>query len=101
MGGNQIQRISLINPLTCNTVGACVCRLAAALFTIGVPIAIMMVLVGAFQFMLAAGNPEKASSARKTIMYAVIGFVVLLVSRGVILAVYQILGGQPGNLNAC
>jgi hypothetical protein len=41
-----------------------------------------MALVGGFQLMTSAGNPEKASQGRKTLLYAAIGFGVVLIAGG-------------------
>ena len=43
---------------------------------IAMPLSVIMVLVGAFKFMTSAGDPEKVSEARKTILYAAVGFAI-------------------------
>jgi len=47
------------------------------------PLCVIMVLVGAFQMMTAAGNPEKFSQGKKTLTWAAIGFAVVLIAGGV------------------
>lgn len=62
------------------------------LIYISVPILALMILIGGFQILTARDNPEKISSGRKTIMYAVIGFVIVLISKGVALILLTIIG---------
>jgi|SRR6185437_5719254 len=70
-------------------------NVANFLFTdIAIPLSTIMILVGAFQFMSAAGDPEKVSRGRKTIMYAAIGFGLALIASGVTKLITSILTGQ-------
>lgn len=43
--------------------------------------AVIMLIVGGFRFVTSGGNQEAAASARRTIMYAIIGLVVVAVSQ--------------------
>ncbi len=56
-----------------------------------------MVLYGAFQIMTAGGKPEQVSSGRKTILYAVIGYAVVLLATSVVPLLTEILGGGSGS----
>jgi len=62
------------------------------LIYISVPILALMILIGGFQILTARDNPEKIGSGRKTIMYAVIGFAIVLISKGVALILLKIIG---------
>jgi hypothetical protein len=69
-------------------------NVAGFLFTdIAIPLATIMVLVGAFQFMTGGGDPEKISRARKTILYAAIGFAIALIASGVSSIIKSVLLG--------
>lgn len=57
-----------------------------------VPIAIIIVLIGAFQFLTAAGAPDKISKAKQTIFYGVIGLVVVIFAAAVPSILINILG---------
>jgi hypothetical protein len=59
---------------------------------IAIPLVVIMVLVGAFQMMTAGGEPEKFSTGRKTVTYAVIGFGVALVGLGIVSIIKSFLG---------
>jgi hypothetical protein len=41
-------------------------------------IAVLFVIIGALEFVVSAGNPEQATKARETIIYAIVGLVVSL-----------------------
>lgn len=51
-----------------------------------------MVLIGGMQMMFAGGKPENFSKGKKTVLYAAIGYVVVLVSKGVTSLIKSILG---------
>lgn len=53
-------------------------------------IAVIMIIYGGFTYVTAAGNQEKIQSAKKIIMYAIIGIIVVLISFAL---VSTVLGG--------
>lgn len=78
------QNITLTNPLGTSSFLAVLTNIINFLFTyIAIPLCTIMVLVGAFQLMTSSGEPEKISRGRKTILYAAIGFGVVLLAGGV------------------
>ncbi|HUC02193.1 MAG TPA: hypothetical protein VMA75_04850 [Candidatus Paceibacterota bacterium] len=62
--------------------------------TIAIPLTAIMVLVGAFQMTTSAGDPEKISKGRKTLLYAAIGFVVALIATGVTSIIKSVITGS-------
>jgi len=54
------------------------------LFTILMAFAGIMVVVAAFYFVTASGNPETVAKARQFIIYALIGVIVAVLARGLI-----------------
>jgi len=61
------------------------------LIYISVPILAIMILIGGFQILTARGEPGKITSGKQTITYAVIGFTIILVSKGVALILLTIM----------
>lgn len=47
-------------------------------------VAVVMVFIGAFRFITTQGNSEKAASARKTIINAIIGLVIVIIATTVV-----------------
>lgn len=62
------------------------------IFTIAIPITAIMVLVGAFQMITSGGNPEQFSKGKKTLLYAAIGFVVVIIAKGVVSIIKSLIG---------
>jgi hypothetical protein len=81
----QSQSITLTDPLGGNETFLSVATAVGGFifWDIAMPFSIIMVLVGAFQLMTSAGEPEKVSQGRKTIMYAAIGFAIALIAGGI------------------
>jgi hypothetical protein len=76
--------IDLPPPLGCLD-GICVTtKIINFIFTISAPICAIMVLWGGFKMMTSSGDPEKFSSGKKTLLYAAVGFVVVLLANSVV-----------------
>ena len=50
----------------------------------------IIIIIGAFQMLFATGEPEKFKKGQRTIVYAVIGLVVVLLSKGIVAIVERI-----------
>lgn len=86
-GGNII----LDNPLGTENIMDVINKVLNYLIYISVPILALMILVGGFQILGAKDSPEKVQKGKDTIKYAVIGFIVILCSKGVALVLLEIL----------
>lgn len=87
--------VSLVNPLSTTSLSGVITNIINFLATdIAVPLCTIMVLVGAFQLMTSAGDPERESRGRKTILYAAIGFAVALLATGVAQLIQNIIQGS-------
>lgn len=47
-------------------------------FAIGGAVAVIMVVIGGFQYVLSNGDPQRAAKAKNTIIYAIVGLVVAI-----------------------
>jgi len=92
----QTQTIALTNPLGSSATFTSVSTAVASFlfWDVASPLAVIMVLVGAFQFITSAGDPEKVSKARKTIMYAAIGLAVALIAGGAVSIIQAFVSGS-------
>jgi hypothetical protein len=75
------------NPLQDSDFMAFLSRLGNWVYTfalVGTPI---MILIGAFILVTSAGNPEKVKSGRQIIMWSLIGFAIIMLSKGIIVLV--------------
>lgn len=89
-GGSQT--IQIPNPLQAKTFEDLIAAINRWLLIIAVPILTLMIIIGAFQIMTGAGNPEKITQGRHTITYAIIGYALLLISSGVTFIIKEVLG---------
>lgn len=87
-------KVEFLNPLGATNITDLINIIINFLLAIGAPILTLMVIIGGGQIMFAAGDPKKFETGKKTIVYAVIGFGILLVSKGVALLVVSILSGK-------
>lgn len=73
----------LPNLLRVDSVGGLVNKIIDYLILIAAPILAIFILIGAYQIMFAGGDTEKWKTGKKTIIYAVIGYAIILLSKGV------------------
>lgn len=91
-GSGRTQTIILPNPLKATSFAELTNRITNWLLIIGAPILVLMIIIGAFQIMTGAGNPENITKGRHTITWAIIGYALLLISSGITLIIEQLLG---------
>ncbi|HVN26586.1 MAG TPA: pilin [Candidatus Paceibacterota bacterium] len=78
------QSITLPNPIGTTSWADVAGKIVNVIFVdIAIPLCTIMALVGGFQLMTSAGEPEKASRGRKTLLYAALGFGVVLCATGI------------------
>ncbi len=89
-GGYGYGSFNLPSPIGCEDFGCVAEKIAIALSYLAVPILTVMVLVGGYQIMFSAGNPEKLKAGKRTILYAAIGFLVVLIAQSARLIIMSI-----------
>ena len=57
-----------------------------------VAVAVIMVILAALQFVREGGNPEKVSEARQKLIWAALGVIVALASKGFVPVIRNIMG---------
>lgn len=88
------QNITIPNPLGANTITELIDNIATWLLGIGLTISTIIIIWAAIVFMTSGGNSERVTTARKTLWYAIIGIVVLLLAKGVTSIIQNFLSGQ-------
>ncbi len=61
------------------------------IFVILLVVAALFIIWGAFGFVLSGGDPEKVTSARNKLIWALVGIIVAFISRGIVRIVAQII----------
>jgi len=72
------------------------CKFFGILFAVLIILAVIFVIVAAFKYLTAAGDPEKVKSANHQLIYAAVAVVVALIARGVPLIVGSFIGTSGG-----
>lgn len=83
----------LLNPLTATSTSELIANVGRFLIGVSTALVAIFILWGAFLLMTSGGSPERVEKGKKTIFYAILGFVVLLVAGGVATLIANILGG--------
>jgi len=88
--------LEILNPLgdSGKDIPTLINTIAVWLLGIGLTIAVIIVIWAAFLFMTSGGSKERVTMARKTLLYAIIGLVVLLLATGVTEFIKNVLSGN-------
>lgn len=84
----------LADPFESATIFQLIQKIIGFLITIGAPILAIMVIYGGFLILSAGDSPEKVKSGKDVILWAVVGYVIVLCSWGVIYIMGQIITGN-------
>lgn len=87
--------IEIKPPINVQTIPELVNTITTWAFRLGLILAPLMILVGAFYFLTAAGSPERVRTGQKIILWTVIGLGIILFSRIIISIIESILKGTP------
>jgi len=83
--------IELENPLGVSNITALIDAIIDFLITVGGALVAIIVIVGGYQILFAAGDPQKFATGKKTIIYAVVGYGIIWLSRGVVFLIQNVL----------
>ena len=82
------------NPLgDSTTVEAVIAKIAGNLYVFAIPISALFMLWGGFQIMTSGGEAEKIGKGRKTIIYSIIGLLLIVFASGIGYIITNLLGG--------
>lgn len=82
----------LPNPFDAESFEEVVQKLAAWFYVILTPVAIIMVLYSAFLFMTSAGDEEKIKRAKRTLLWVLVGVLIIIIGAGFITLIKDFLG---------
>jgi hypothetical protein len=77
-----------------------VCIVFSWLFYFLIALTVIFIILGAYKYLTAAGDPEKVKGAGSTLLYAAIAVGVALLARAIPLIVASFLGAT-GNIGSC
>jgi len=88
--------IEIQNPITATSFEAVVGNSIDFVFKIAIVLAPLMVVVGGFLLLTAGGNLNQVGQAKSLLLWTAIGFLVVLLSKGILAIINQILGVRGG-----
>jgi hypothetical protein len=72
--------VSPIDPTGDLSIGAVLTTIITWVLGFSAAVAVLFLIIGGLQYITASGNDKRAEAAKQTLMYAVIGLVVILLS---------------------
>ncbi len=69
---------SITNPLKAESIQECLLSCVDVILVFALPIIIFYIMYGGFLYVIARGNIEKIETAHKTLMWAIVGGVIVL-----------------------
>ncbi len=79
VGGSASSPSKLTNPLGgIDSLESLVVAILKALVAVGTPIAVLFLVYAGFKFVMAKGNPSEIQKAQETLMWTIVGIVILL-----------------------
>lgn len=85
-------QVEIENPVTSDSLWELLSRVIDFIFYISISIASLMIIIGAYFFLTSAGEPGKVQTAKNVILYALIGLVVVFLSKAIINLLLEIFG---------
>ncbi|MEK9179919.1 MAG: hypothetical protein AAB897_00710 [Patescibacteria group bacterium] len=91
-GGGTQGSVTLYDPLNKRTFVQVTESIIKFIYDISIPLVAILVLWGGFQMITSGGSPEKFSAGKKTILYAAIGFAVVIFAGGAVALIKSLVG---------
>ena len=95
-GETQKFLFELKNPLQANNLLELIDVLATWLFNLSIPIVVVMIVYAGVMFLTSRGDTTKVTKARQILLYAVVGFAIILIGKGFITLIESILNLGAG-----
>jgi len=85
-------QICIENPLCAESFEDLLNAIVNFIFWVALAVAPMMIMIAAFFLLTAAGNPQRVDKAKQIILWTVIGLAIILLAKGLISVLRQIIG---------
>jgi hypothetical protein len=83
--------VTIENPIDADTFEELIENIITFIFNIALALVPLMIVIAGVYFVTAAGNPEQVQKAKGIILYTLIGFIVIILARGFVEFLKQIL----------
>jgi len=89
----SIAAVTIPNPLDADTIPELIEDIGDLIFYVGLALVTLMILIGGFIFITAAGDPQKVASAQRIFFWTAIGAAVIIFAKATTGIIAYILGG--------
>lgn len=72
--------VQVPNPITKGDLGGVLSGVVNALLIFAAAVAVLFLIIGGFRYVVSTGNPDQVESAKKTILYAILGLIIIFVA---------------------
>ena len=90
-GGGTTTEFKIDNPIEADNLVQLLDVIATWLFNIAIPIMVAMIVYAGIIFLISRGDTAKVSQAKKVLLYAVVGFTIIMIGKGFITLIESIL----------
>ena len=87
-----VEAVTIDNPLAADDFAQLIDGIINIIFTLALAIAPIMFIIAGFYFITAAGEPEKIQTAKKMILWTLIGLLVVISAKGLIMLFGEVFG---------
>ena len=74
------QKPDVPNPVNENTLGDVLFNVVNALLLFAGAVAVLFLIIGGFRYVVSTGNPDQVDGAKRTILYAVLGLIIIFIA---------------------
>ena len=86
------------NPLKYDSFVKILLAITAWVANIAIYVAVLMIIIGGFQFMFAHGSEDSVTKAKRTIYWAILGLIIAMLSKSLLMKLLEVLGADPSIL---
>ena len=88
---SAIEIIEIENPLGAKDFRGFIDAIITFLFNVALAVVPLMVVIAGFYLVTAAGEPARVQTAKNIILYTIVGFIIILLAKGFIALLEQVL----------
>jgi len=89
----QAQSVEFINPIKWDKIEEVIIAIVDWTYKIALVVAPLMIMLGGFYLVTAAGDPARVDTGKKIITWTIVGIIVVLLATSVKVVIESILGG--------
>ncbi|MDP4000418.1 MAG: pilin [bacterium] len=76
----KVTRPDIDNPVSGGSLGSILASVINALLLFAGAVAVLFLIIGGFRYVVSTGNEQQVDAARKTILYAVLGLIIIFIA---------------------